>query len=137
MPPFMVEMVYNSVDDKTKIDSSFIYAFYENVRKAGVEAYIEAMKCSSNQLVPFWTKPIDMLFIDGDHNYAEVKNDFINWSKFVRPGGWILFHDVTLPSDSAKDHKGPGQVVEELVIGIPEYTDHRLIDSLYSVRKIK
>jgi predicted O-methyltransferase YrrM len=39
-------------------------------------------------------KTIDFLFIDGDHSYKAVKSDFENYSKFVRKGGIIAFHDI-------------------------------------------
>lgn len=39
-------------------------------------------------------KPIDLLFIDADHMYNSVKTDFEIWSKLVRPGGWVAFHDI-------------------------------------------
>lgn len=37
---------------------------------------------------------LDFLFIDGGHDYNTVKSDFENYSKFVRSGGMIVFHDV-------------------------------------------
>jgi cephalosporin hydroxylase len=39
-------------------------------------------------------KAIDFLFIDGDHSYEAVKSDFENYSKFVRKGGIVAFHDI-------------------------------------------
>lgn len=42
-------------------------------------------------------KPVDFLFIDGDHSYAGVKADFEMYSPLVRPGGLIGFHDVAEP----------------------------------------
>ena len=38
--------------------------------------------------------PIDLLFIDADHMYAGVKKDFDLWSPHVRPGGFVVFHDI-------------------------------------------
>jgi predicted O-methyltransferase YrrM len=38
--------------------------------------------------------PIDFLFIDGDHTYDGVKNDYQMYSPLVRPGGLIVFHDI-------------------------------------------
>lgn len=35
----------------------------------------------------------DSLWIDGDHHYAEVKQDIEMWSPLVRPGGLISGHD--------------------------------------------
>lgn len=37
---------------------------------------------------------IDFLFIDGDHSYEGVKQDFEIYAPFVRPGGIIAFHDI-------------------------------------------
>ena len=39
-------------------------------------------------------KLIDFLFIDGDHSYEGVKQDFEMYRKLVRPGGFIAFHDI-------------------------------------------
>lgn len=40
------------------------------------------------------TRPIDVLFIDGDHRYEGVKEDFLRYRPMVREGGLILFHDI-------------------------------------------
>lgn len=39
-------------------------------------------------------RPIDLLFIDGDHTYKGVRQDFEMYSPLVRPGGLIAFHDI-------------------------------------------
>lgn len=44
-----------------------------------------------------WNKPIDLLFIDGDHSYEGVQKDYLLWALHVRPGGTILFHDYDHP----------------------------------------
>jgi len=47
-----------------------------------------------------WDKSIDILHIDGFHSYDFTKSVFEVWSKFVRPGGIILFHDtMSFPND--------------------------------------
>jgi cephalosporin hydroxylase len=38
--------------------------------------------------------PIDVLFIDGDHNLAGVTSDFRLFAPLVRCGGLIAFHDI-------------------------------------------
>ena len=40
-------------------------------------------------------EPLDFLFIDGDHTYAGVKQDFEMYGPLVRPGGLIGFHDIS------------------------------------------
>ena len=39
-------------------------------------------------------RPVDALFIDGDHSEAGSEQDYRNYSRFVRPGGIIGLHDI-------------------------------------------
>lgn len=39
-------------------------------------------------------RPIDLLFIDGDHTFEGVKKDWEMYSPLVRAGGLVAFHDV-------------------------------------------
>ena len=45
---------------------------------------------------------IDFLFIDGDHTYEGVKQDFKMYKHLVKSGGWIVFHDI---NDTEKHRK--------------------------------
>jgi len=40
-----------------------------------------------------WDRPIDLLWIDGDHRYEAVKTDFELFSLQIKKGGYIIFHD--------------------------------------------
>jgi predicted O-methyltransferase YrrM len=54
-----------------------------------------------------WDTPVDLLFIDGSHEYKDVKTDFKAWSKHV--DGLIAFHDYT-------DHwPGVQKFIDELI----------------------
>lgn len=44
---------------------------------------------------------VDFLFIDGDHSYEGVKEDFAMYAPLVREGGAIAFHDI-LPHNRYK-----------------------------------
>jgi len=57
-------------------------------------------------------RKIDFLFIDGDHSYELAKEDFINYSQFVRKGGLIGFHDISGGGNSMSG--GPSQLFYEL-----------------------
>jgi predicted O-methyltransferase YrrM len=39
-------------------------------------------------------RPVDFLFLDGDHTYNGVRTDFEMYAPLVRPGGVIAFHDI-------------------------------------------
>ena len=50
----------------------------------------------SYDAVENWHKPIDFLFIDGDHSYESCMRDWQDWSSFVTTGGVVAFHDARL-----------------------------------------
>lgn len=39
-------------------------------------------------------RPVDFLFIDGDHSYQGVKSDWQDYSPLVRAGGLVALHDI-------------------------------------------
>ena len=48
---------------------------------------------------------LDFLFIDGDHTYEGVREDFLMYSQLVREGGLIAFHDVAESGGSREVHR--------------------------------
>ncbi len=48
----------------------------------------------------FGAKPLDYLFIDGDHTYEGVKRDYELYAPLVRKGGIIAFHDIVEHKES-------------------------------------
>jgi cephalosporin hydroxylase len=51
-------------------------------------------------------RKIDLLFIDGDHTYNGVKQDFQMYSPMVKKGGIIAFHDIVeVPEDNVEVNK--------------------------------
>lgn len=44
-------------------------------------------------------EPLDFLFIDGDHTFDGVREDFETYGPLVRPGGLVAFHDINPPSE--------------------------------------
>jgi predicted O-methyltransferase YrrM len=44
-------------------------------------------------------RPIDLLFIDGDHSYGAVLSDFEMYGRMVGKGGLTAFHDIILEPD--------------------------------------
>ena len=60
--------------------------------------FIEGDTKSTNTLIRLSEllegKKVDLLFIDGDHTYEGVKNDWMNYKTFVKLGGFVVFHDI-------------------------------------------
>ncbi|MDV4144122.1 class I SAM-dependent methyltransferase [Shimia sp. FJ5] len=49
------------------------------------------------------TRRFDVIFIDGLHEYAQVRRDALNALAVLKDGGWIAFHDF-LPADWQQHH---------------------------------
>jgi len=50
-------------------------------------------KLYSNEFFNINKETFDIIFIDGDHNYAQVINDIRNAKMVLNPGGSIVLHD--------------------------------------------
>ncbi|QSH41599.1 class I SAM-dependent methyltransferase [Lentisphaerota bacterium ZTH] len=68
-----------------------------NIKCSGHGDHIKLMKCPSDFLIPMLKdEQVDILFIDGNHNYAAVKKDLENYSRIVKEGGYICGDDLEL-----------------------------------------
>jgi predicted O-methyltransferase YrrM len=47
----------------------------------------------SQDVGKYWNIPIDVLFVDGEHDYDSVYWDTFLWSPHVKQGGLLVFHD--------------------------------------------
>lgn len=65
--------------------------FAANIAAAGVA--VELTSEPSTRVRPTWRDPIDLLYIDGKHDYWTVSDD-LRWAAHVRPGGAVLVHDA-------------------------------------------
>lgn len=67
----------------------------QRLRTYHLEPCCEIIKATSQEVAPTWTKPIDILFIDGDHSYEGVRHDFEAFRPWLTPEALVAFHDTT------------------------------------------
>lgn len=109
--------------------------FVNNMKTYGVYKYIEILKGHGYDFIKGWDRPIDFLFIDGDHSYEAVLQDYQLWSRFIKPGGYIVLDDVVI--ELREDCPiGPGRVVRECLLNNPEWEGKRLVGFLFIARKV-
>lgn len=60
-----------------------------------LQEWCEIIRSTSLGASQNWTKPIDMLFIDGDHTYEGVKSDFESFKPWLGENSIVMFHDST------------------------------------------
>jgi len=84
-----------------------------------------------------WKHKLDMLWIDGNHDYPEVKRDYLDWSPFLKKGGVIVFHDANKLNKSNYWHwglHGPTRVAREY-IKKPKWININRVDSIVYAKK--
>lgn len=74
-------------------DTAHMKAADIGLKKLGLRGFVELIRGKSLDVVKEWDKAIDLLFIDGAHDYHSVRDDFRAWLPFVKTGGMVLFHD--------------------------------------------
>jgi predicted O-methyltransferase YrrM len=86
-------------------------SFHANVRAAGLEPYVHAVPARSVDARPaFADASVDVLFVDGSHEYEDVLRDIDDWSSALRDGAIVAFHDI-------EGYPGVTRALEERVLG--------------------
>lgn len=62
-------------------------------KKFGIKN-VTIIRAKFSEVAKKWNIPIDILHIDGSHEYKDVKEDYQIWSKFLNKNGVFLFHDI-------------------------------------------
>jgi O-antigen/teichoic acid export membrane protein/predicted O-methyltransferase YrrM len=68
--------------------------FKQNVKSYGVDSIAIPLKGYSFDFGNTWLEPIDLLFIDANHEFDAVSRDFKTWQGLVKSGGVIAIHDA-------------------------------------------
>lgn len=72
--------------------------FYHNVVSANVGEIVSVVSLPSIAAARSWRdRNVSLLWVDGDHSYKAVREDFEAWEAYVISGGTIAFHDNTAP----------------------------------------
>ncbi len=51
----------------------------------------------ANIVAKWFNHPVNLIFIDGHHDYDSVKSDTLMWEPFMKKGSVMLFHDYDHP----------------------------------------
>jgi predicted O-methyltransferase YrrM len=113
------------------IDKAHDPTFEPNMISAGVRDFIHVCRGDSVEIGKGWPlreQNPGLIFIDGSHDYQDVRADFKTWIKALGEGGNIALHDA------GGFWPGPTQVAQEEIIGNDRFTDVRVVDSLIHAR---
>jgi Predicted O-methyltransferase len=68
--------------------------FLANLHRAGVEEVVRPVVATSAEAAAHFDQLVELLFIDGDHRYEMVRQDFDLWFPKLMEGGYLLMHDT-------------------------------------------
>ena len=58
-----------------------------------------------SELQRFAPNSVDLVFLDGAHDYESVKRDIVQWLPVLKPGGIMCGHDYDCPSEDISPHE--------------------------------
>lgn len=103
--------------------------FLANIRKAGIDQYVVPIRKTSEEAAATFKKPINFLFIDGSHNFSDVKLDYELWLPKLIVSGTIAFHD-------AWHSIGVMAVTTFMLLTSSKIRSPRLIDTIIVFQKV-
>jgi len=105
--------------------------FTANVQRAGIADLVRPIPSLSQRAADDFHEPVELLFVDGSHEFDLVLEDFEKWVPKVVDGGWVAFHDTTWT-------RGPRKVVGEAVYRSRRFKDVRfVVGSTTVARKVE
>lgn len=69
---------------------------------------------TSEEAARGWSRPVDLVFIDGDHSQEGCRLDWDLWNPHVEPGGVVVFHDARAGRPGGWGLPGPTAIVDRL-----------------------
>jgi predicted O-methyltransferase YrrM len=76
--------------------------------------------------------PFDFVFVDGNHTYEGLRQDWEGWSPLIEPGGIIALHDSLLPE--GKVDAGSVRYSNEVVVHDPRFG---VVDEVFTLRVLR
>ncbi|HHT9126524.1 MAG TPA: class I SAM-dependent methyltransferase [Candidatus Brocadiia bacterium] len=104
--------------------------FKKNIKYAKVDDITIPIVETSEVAAKNFNEPVELIFIDGAHEYELVKLDFELWFPKVIDGGIMAFHDT-------RGQHGPAKVVEELVYKSNNFRNVKFVDTITFAEKVR
>ncbi len=104
--------------------------FKRNLERAAIADLVHPIRARSQEAAHEFQEPVELLFVDGSHEEALVRQDFEKWVPKVIDGGLVAFHDTTW-------HAGPRRVVGRNLYRSHSFRDVRFVRASMSIgRKV-
>jgi predicted O-methyltransferase YrrM len=95
------------------------------LREYHLEEWCTVIAKTSADAAKTWSAPIDLLFIDGDHSFEGVRDDFNMFRPWLAPNALVVFHDTAWNYHSLSEKElQTGDLREKLAqMGVPAFME--------------
>ena len=107
--------------------------FTKNIKNAGVDDIVVPIVQTSEKASKNFKACIELIFVDGAHEYQAVQLDFLLWFPKLVDGGIIVFHDTTRSSK----FPGPRKFVKDLLFSSNNLRNIGFVDTITFGQKVK
>jgi len=78
-----------------RLSAGLLEEFRSNTSRAGIADLITVIAKYSDEAARSWPahEIIDLLWVDGNHQYEFVRDDFLLWRRYLSARGIVAFHD--------------------------------------------
>jgi glycosyltransferase involved in cell wall biosynthesis len=119
--------VVGALDQGIKQGIPTIEKFNQTIIRAGLTGTVNVIQKLSYEVK--WDKPVNLLLIDGLHDYFNVARDFFHFEPWISDGGLVAFHDY------ANYYPGVKAFVDEILMS-GQFRRIQCIRSMMVVQKI-
>ena len=108
---------------------SSLAEFKTNLKRVGADKLVKPFVMSSENAAKIITYPVSLLFIDGNHSYQSVKQDFEMWfPKMIINGGIVLHDTIGFPEIN--------EFVRKYIFLSPNIKVIKIVDSIVYGQKV-
>jgi MMP 1-O-methyltransferase len=105
--------------------------FRANLERLGLAALVTPIVARSQAAAASFDRPIDVLFVDGDHEEGPVTADLSLWLPKVRAGGTVALHDVW-----NREWPGVSRALSRLLWTSTTLTEVRFAGSIAAMKRV-
>ena len=103
--------------------------FLVNLSKAGLKNRVVPLVMTSSEAARYWQGSVGLLWIDGSHEYEDVKHDFLVWTQYLLLDAVVALHDC--------DKLGPAYVAQEYLVNSDEFVVTHHVDTILAAYKCR
>jgi Methyltransferase domain len=100
-------------------------AFRAHMSRLDLDEWITVHQGTASEVARQWSRPVDLLLLDGDQSPSGARQAYEAWVSYLRPGGTLILRN-TRDRVYSEGHDGHHRLALEEVV-VPQYSEIRQI----------